>query len=419
MQRGARHGTDIGPDRRVRGEPPPTDYDLPMPRRPPLHLLRLGLWIGVPVLLWYATKAPFGWIALWIGALLMVGGIRRKQALRFNLAWLFVLLGGAEVLLWAAAPDTGRTIPANAQRMLTAPHDVLGYAPVAGRSMRTRRVIDGRTSFDVVYTIGPNGWRQAPPRSAPAPSESILCFGCSYMFGDGITNEETLSYRLEQALEGRYRVHNIACTGWGPHQMLAALESGLVQETVAQETVTQAPRYVIYLAMADHAGRVAGRRNWDKRGPRYAVRDGGRVERIGSFAELRRESYWERRWRKLRGRSWIRAALEQHVVSAPDPDDVALWVAIVRQARDYVKATWPGAEFHVLLWDAAPEADAAFLSGAKGASLRVHRVSEILPGFEGDWVPWSVDRYDPHPNSKAHAALADYLAREIVGPLKR
>lgn len=383
-----------------------------MLRRP--LLLGLALWVGVPVLLWYATKAPFGWIGLWIGALLIVSGIARKNAVRFNLAWIFVLLGGAEVLLWAAAPDTGRTIPANAQRLLTAPHDVLGYAPVAGRSMRTRRVIDGRTSFDVVYTIGPDGWRQAPPRNAPAPPESILCFGCSYMFGDGVTNEEALPYRLEQALDGRYQVHNIACSGWGPHQMLAALESGLVQETVAQ-----APRYVIYLAMSDHAGRVAGRRNWDKRGPRYAVRDGGRVERIGSFSELRRESYWERRWRKFQGRSWIRGALHQHVLSAPDPADVALWVAIVRQARDYVKTTWPEAEFHVLLWDAAPEGDEAFVAGAGAEALRVHRVSEILPGFDGDWVPWAVDRYDPHPNSKADAALADYVAREIVGPLKR
>lgn len=374
-----------------------------------LRLIRLGLWIGVPVGLWYATKAPFGWIGLWIGALLIAGGIARKDAVRFNVAWIFVLVGGAEILLWAAAPDPGRTTPANAQRILTAPHEVLGYAPVAGRSARARRVIDGQTSFDVAYHIGPDGWRQAPPRDTPASAGDILCFGCSYMFGDGVGDAEALAYRLEQALDGRSRVHNIACTGWGPHQMLAALESGLLEESVEAK-----PRIAIYLAMSDHAGRVAGKRNWDKRGPRYALQEGGAVERIGTFAELPRETYWERRWRKVRAKSWILGALRQHMVAAPNPDDVALWIAIVRQARDYVETTWPGSEFHVLLWDAAPESDEAFLAGAEPHGLRIHRVSEFLPGFDGDWLPWAADRGDPHPNAKAHAALAEYVAREIV-----
>ena len=48
-------------------------------------------------------------------------------------------------------------------------------------------------------------------------------------------------------------------------------------------------------------------------------------------------------------------------------------------------------------------------------SERMHRVSEILPEFSGDWLPWSVDRFDPHPNAKAHAALARYAARTILG----
>ncbi|MDF1702563.1 MAG: hypothetical protein P1V36_15545 [Planctomycetota bacterium] len=380
-------------------------------RTPPTQiLLRLGLRVGIPVLLWYTTEAPFGWIALWFGALLLVMGVRQKRALIFNLAWVFVLIAGTELILWGFAPDQGRITPADFQKAFSAPHEVLGYAPVANTTGETRRELDGKTVYEVLYTIGPDGWRSAPPPTEPPATASCVCFGCSFMFGMGVADDEALPYRLEAEMGGRTRVHNCAFLGWGPHQMLAALESGLIAETV-----TAPPRHAIFLTSVGHAERAAGKRRWDKRGPRYELNASGGVTRTGTFAENPAESYWDRRKRKFLGKSWLLKTIAARQPATPSRHDLELWIAITRQARDFMAATWPGCEFHVLLWDSGEAADAEFIEQARLAKVPVHRVSEILPEFSGDWLPWSVDRFDPHPNAKAHAELARYAARTILG----
>lgn len=374
------------------------------------HLPPILLWLGVPILLWYTTRAPFGWIALWLAALLMVTGVRRKRAVVFNLAWLFVLIGGTEIILWAAAPDTGRVIPGNFQKAYSGPHDVLGYAPIADHAGRARRVLDGETIYDVQYTIGPHGWRVMPPVGDPPPEAAVLCFGCSFMFGEGMPDDAAMAWVLGEQLADSHRVWNFAFQGWGPHQMLAALASSIVADTIEGR-----PTHAFFLTSAGHAARAAGRRRWDTRGPRYAVQPGGGVTQVGTFADLPQETYWERRWRKFRDKSWLVRTLRGQPWQGALPEDIDLWVGITRQAAGQIETTWPGSRLHVLLWDTSPEADAAYARRLREAGVTVHRMSAVLEGLDEDWSRWALDPYDPHPSREAHAKVAAFMASIVRG----
>ena len=114
-----------------------------------------------------------------------------------------------------------------------------------------RKFLDDEPIFDVVYTTNEAGLRASPP-SAEA-RESILFFGGSFTFGTGVNDDETMPHRGGVATKGKYRVFNFGYAGYGPHQMLAAIEGGLVDEIVIEP-----PKYVIYQAIPHHVERAAG-----------------------------------------------------------------------------------------------------------------------------------------------------------------
>ncbi len=50
--------------------------------------------------------------------------------------------------------------------------------------------------------------------------------------GAGLEDDETLSYQVGVQSGGRYRTFNFAANGYGPAQMLAAIETGMVGRIV-------------------------------------------------------------------------------------------------------------------------------------------------------------------------------------------
>jgi hypothetical protein len=225
-----------------------------------------------------------------------------------------------------------------------------------------------------------------------------LFFGDSYTFGEGVEDDETFPYLSGIAAAGRYRVRNYGFSGYGPHQMLAAIESGLVEATARCE-----PRFAIYLAHPHHVLRAAGKWWWDVHGPRYELVPGGGVKRRGNFdddrsalAEVLEESETARR-------------LRDAVV--PDDADLRLFYAIVQRARGELEQRYPGLSFHVLHWDVGYPP--LFYRPEESQGLVIHRLSAVFP--EGESFPEAVTfAHDVHPTPQAHARLAAYVARKIL-----
>lgn len=63
-------------------------------------------------------------------------------------------------------------------------------------------------------------------------SGCVLFFDDSLTFGEGVNDNQTMPYRVGMRSAGALRVYNFAFHGYGPHQMLAQIELGVVRDTI-------------------------------------------------------------------------------------------------------------------------------------------------------------------------------------------
>lgn len=309
-----------------------------------------------------------------------------------GVAALYLLLAGALLPTPAAVQVT--SLDGTTGAALTVPDDVLGYALRPGARVRATRAVDGVPSYDVVYTVGDDGLRVTPRHPAGAP---VILFGCSFTFGEGVADDETLAARLAAALGERADVVNHGVGGYGPHQMLRALETGRV-------SIPHGAR-VFHQGLGDHVRRVAGMAPWDGAGPRYVL-DGDGVRFVGPMYArpvrmLRRIAHGLAR----------RGLLPEGVFpDAVSDDDRELYVRVVSRAAELVRDA--GGRFTVVFWDDSPDAS-ALADRLEARGVEVWRISTLLPGVDVQRLKLP---HDEHPSPELYeqlaAAIAERMARE-------
>ena len=97
-----------------------------------------------------------------------------------------------------------------------------------------------------------------------------------------------MPYLVGERSGNRFRVYNFGFHGYGPHQMLAALTGGRVQDTVDCQ-----PTHVVYQAIVPHVERVSGLATWDRHGPRYVETQDGGVRLAGRFDDTEVKPPWK------------------------------------------------------------------------------------------------------------------------------
>ncbi|MEM6673252.1 MAG: hypothetical protein AAF726_10425 [Planctomycetota bacterium] len=372
---------------------------------------------------WDRISSPIAWIALYWGVMALVSCLSRGRgsrhfAARYLLATALLMLGAVELALSTKAPPDKVEHTVDYRRT----DELLGYSAVPLAHARHDLRIGAEPVFDVEYDFDENGLRVAPPPTDPPPRSSVLCFGCSFMFGTGIENEEAVPYLLQELVGGRHRVYNFALGGWGPHQMLARIESGEVEVAVAEP-----PAVAIYWAIPDHVWRAAGKRYWDQRGPLYQVAEDGSAELVGSFADLPGPRPEPDRPKGIVKRSWIvRRILDRsgsdargNELGAPSPEDIERWSAIVRTTRDEIESRFPSCRFHVLLSDRYAGHSAALVAALQSMDVSWSTTSPVLPRVEGDPWHWLLHRYEGHHSSEAASLIASALAEDVLSELEK
>ena len=287
---------------------------------------------------------PYGWISFIAFGVLLYVGISSKIVLLkvayFNIAALVLTLGVFEIYLWAIrdAEDLSRFEGSITQRYYVS-DPLLGYGPAKNVAVSARKYHGIELIYNVTYTIDSNGLRVPPPFGPMADAECVIFFGGSVTFGEGVNDQQSMPYRTGVRSGGIYQIFNFGFHGYGPHQMLAALEEGRVESIVNCQ-----PAYAIYQAILPHIARSAGMASWDKQGPRY-IMDKENVKLAGHFddevgrmprSDLLENSYI---FRKIYG--------SERPIRGTDID---LFVAIIDRAKRIFRDISPDGEFHVLLW---------------------------------------------------------------------
>jgi hypothetical protein len=287
--------------------------------------------------------------------------------------------------------------------------EVLGYAPDANASVTARKLYGTEPIYDVVYTTSAQGLRVTTQAAASA-KECVVFFGDSITFGEGVGDRQNFPFLVSQAMADRYATYNFGFSGYGAHQMLAALQSGRVGETVRC-----APKYFVYLGIPDHAARAAGLDRWDMHGPRFRLQPDGSVVQQGHFDDPDPAAgSWMPAWM---GNALAGSVVWQKFFGRPyriDGEDIALLDGIIRQSARVAHERFPGSVFDMILWDGGNDGAARQIEeGLAGSGVRLSRMTDAVPDF------YSSDKYilsihDRHPNALWHRRMADYISRQLL-----
>jgi hypothetical protein len=378
-----------------------------------------------------ASSVPFVWVCVVSSLLLLylgsVAGSSVRRAVWVNIAAAVLALGVGEWYQWYITPEKKNSYCCDDAYFIR--NDDFGMVPKKNFTATHVKTINSVPIYKTTYTMDANGLRIAPPYDPLNLRGSLLFFGCSFTIGEGVADNEAMPYLAGLLTHGRYAVYNFGFHGYGPQQMLAALETSLTESIV-----TVPPKYIIYQAIPYHIERAAGLMTWFPHAPRYRSTHGGRVTAQGNFDTVPDESRYSRMERFWRARGAVghavsttlrKSFLYNRLVSpfrSLSLEDVQLFIDIVAQSRDVAMTKHPTAEFHVILWDNMfrqrdfqrflPPVLAAF----QDRQIRVHLMSEIMPDYEGS-VPnmrYELHPQDSHPNALTHRVIAEYVANTIV-----
>jgi hypothetical protein len=356
---------------------------------------------------------PFciGFGCLFVALLYWSLRVKRARAYIYNLAFVFLALAIAEFLFRGDKSVLGVPTDTHYEGTYTAGgyfqrDKELGTSISPGPRTVTagKRSNDGKLIYSATYTIDEFGFREMPV--IPGARDTVYFFGCSFTFGEGVNDADAFPYRYS-LLSGR-RVRDFGVHGYGPHQMLRALETDRPKIL----GISDHPALVIYVALSTHVYRAAGKTTWDVHGPLYEIRN-GTAEHVGSFSD--QHENWLRR---ILNRSFVIKRLAEpwrHRM------DLERYSAIVRKSRDLVAQRY-GAPFVVVLWETRSrpndQSDADWIfTHLTQEGVNVLRLAEVVPDLE-DRKRYI--RQDGHPSAELHERVAQALydgLKQIDGSL--
>ncbi len=224
-------------------------------------------------------------------------------------------------------------------------HPLVGYTGKASSSVQAKRILDGKVLYNARYTMNPQGLRVTPEH--PHARHAVLLFGCSFTFGDGLNDTETIPWQLGQELGANYRVFNFALSGYGPHHMLAIIQNTL-PDLSEFDSVS-----AYYIAIRTHENRAAGLKFEDTDGPRYVL-EHEKAVRAGTFKD-RKPFFWEGKYEHLWEKSYIftfyKAQLARHLGAFNTEEKrFELTRAIITQGAEELHRAYPESTFTTLAY---------------------------------------------------------------------
>jgi hypothetical protein len=281
--------------------------------------------------------------------------------------------------------------------------DLLGFGFKENARVTYRKVENERVVFDVAYTIDDAGRRVVPAGQADRPGPPVLFFGCSFTFGVGVNDDDTMPNQFALAAP-QHPVVNCAIGGYGPQQMLALLDADRLDPLIREKSPI-----VVYTFIDDHVRRVIGSMrcvtNWGGQMPYYRLDDHGQPARIGQFVRdrpLKSVVY------ALAAQSQMLKTLKVDLPPRLNEADYRLTARILEEAQRRLDAKTKDSRFYLLFYPGCQlveEMTAQF----KDPNVNVLDYSNLFP--------WPDPEYklqgDLHPTPRAHQRLAQQLAKDL------
>ncbi|MBN1558942.1 hypothetical protein JW998_01740 [candidate division KSB1 bacterium] len=362
--------------------------------------------------------APFVWLGMsWLAVTLyfFAGAKEKTRLLLINVIVVLFTLTSFEAFVWLYTARAIKNIKQVGDLYIKdfyfRKDDILGYSPNKNVKANTKKYYKDQLLYDVDYTIDEHGLRQSPPCDRSDHHEAIIFFGCSFAFGEGLKDHETIPYQVGTLSGGAYQIYNFGFHGYGPHQMLAAIENGYIQKVLENS----APTHIIYIGLVEHALRSAGKISWDNHAPRYSLQD-GHIYHAGRFDDgmIYTHAILAPAVEYLKKSHIYQKIAEKRRVMTDE--DLELFLEIVERSQIELAHIYPAAKFHVIMWnDIKYDRYEKALNGFKERKINAIWINEILPNYTDDHKQYRIHRiHEKHPNALANQIVARYILEKIL-----
>jgi hypothetical protein len=267
------------------------------------------------------------------------------------------------------------------------------------------RTQTGQTVYDVRYRIDPFRRRVVPDQGEDGRKRFLVLLGCSWTFGEGLEDDETLPYRVSREA-GSFRVYNYSMHGYGPGDLLLRLRS-----TPIADELTERRGRAAYVYIDAHLDRVIGPMSlvstWGSRKPYFDETADGELRWLGDFESGRKWTTVLYRW------LWGSSLVQNFGIEFPpwvQERTLRLFARLVDEMRHELRSATELEDFHVV-----------FLPGTRTARMLIPYLEERGIRYV-NYDRWDLGlltkeqlyiTYDAHPTAAYHRAFAKHLARDL------
>jgi hypothetical protein len=261
----------------------------------------------------------------------------------------------------------------------------------------------GETVFEVKYTINENLWRfTRPPLHA---KKHLLLLGCSYIFGSGLNDYETLPSQIAK-LSPDFHVYNWGFSGYSASSLLLR-----IRNTALRDQVHESKGIAAYYFIDSHINRVMGSMNvvgnWGDYLPNIEEGPKGEFVYKGSFLDSRPRL--TKLYKFLVSRAFMRI-FRIDIPRAKD-SDLKFFVSMISEIRDELRKKTGTETFYFI-----------FAPGSQNYREQLVPFLEAAHIHYLDYSHWSVDGltggkstipYDSHPTAEFNRKFAPHLVRDL------
>ncbi len=281
------------------------------------------------------------------------------------------------------------------------PHPKMGYIHRPNSEIRHIERLENEILYDVTYSFDQYSRRVIPYPQEEKRDKFLMLFGCSFTYGNGLNDQETLGNYL--AAFGNYYVYNYAIGGSGPHMLLS-----LLRERKLNKEMEAANGTLVYVYHSLHPRRTIGtamNMTWLKDTPYFEKQD-GRLIRKGTLASSR----------PLRTKflSAIKYLNEVGVLNRDFPSasrfDLSYVADILQESKKEFRSQFPEGKFIVYVHPLSSIDE-------KLKDYLNKREIQVLEGrkYDDKDPRYIISPHDRHPSAK----MNEELAKEILKALKQ
>lgn len=234
----------------------------------------------------------------------------------------------------------------------------------------------------------------------------ILLLGCSYAFGEGLNDSDTLAYKLQSQSEAR--LYNYSRPAASASHALAVLESNDIENEISEKQGT-----AVYILLDFHSQResLSTFRPWSWTSPAYELDSQGVAHFVGTQAESQPFLYrffsvyvW------LKKKSYFLSYLNRNFDSKSEIENENLLAGLLKKAKKIYEKKFNG-RFIVISHPKSSKISPSIIDALRKAEIPFFQIAD----FDGPKEQSNVCRCDFHPTG----AVNNHLAEKIKSILQQ